>query len=94
MRNISNTKFQKLGIQPRILGLILNLPANLAAVPYRFGKFKKQIKRGTFFNVPMTNYKFINTAQQSVVIGFYGAAGRYTPIYLNWLLKAFQNQIC
>ncbi len=75
-----------------LLGTLINLPPHKTAVPSSFGKFRGKMRRGNFWLWRWETPKLINTNQQSIVVGFYGSAGRFTQVYLNWLLKAFPKK--
>lgn len=75
-----------------LFGTFVNLPPHKTAVPYSFGKFRGKIKKGNFWLWNWQHPLFININQQSIVVGFYGNAGRFTQVYLNWLLKAFPKK--
>ena len=68
------------------------LGPNQAAVISSFGKYKPEIKTNHYMLKSWEKDTIIHTGQQSVNVGFYGIAGRYTEIYLSWIMKTFIHE--
>ncbi len=73
-------------IVPKLLG------PNQVCVMASWGKFSPRIRKGWVVRWPWQDSNIIETVQKSVIVGFYGIAGRFTNVYLSWLLKAFPTR--
>lgn len=72
-------------VQWRVLG------PNDVGVITSWGSLKSQVRRGI---IPVWFWEHATTlftGERMIAIGFYGDAGRFTDIYLSWLLKSFPS---